>query len=144
MGDVELADAEVLNPATTPYQQGAKPLQIVHVDLQTNEVKVNKPNLERIAQNLRDAGAEKISVVSVMGAYRTGKSFLLDLFLRYLEYEQASSTRASTSSASSASESASYQMQKCLDVWNKATCHAKSESCKNLCCTITKSCPLLT
>ncbi len=29
-------------------------------------------------------------------------------------------------------------------VWKDATCHAKSEACKNLCCMITKSRPVLT
>jgi len=65
-----------------------QPLQIISVDLESNEVKVNKESLVEIQKNLKDAKVEKISVVSVMGAYRTGKSFLLDLFLRYLEYEQ--------------------------------------------------------
>lgn len=68
-------------------KMAGKPLQVISVDLESNEVKVNRENLLQIQQNLRDANVEKISVVSVMGAYRTGKSFLLDLFLRYLEYE---------------------------------------------------------
>lgn len=65
-----------------------QPVQIISVDLDSNEVKANRANLELIQANLRDAGVEKVSVVSVMGAYRTGKSFLLDLFLRYLESEE--------------------------------------------------------
>merc|ERR1719359_2445530 len=32
-------------------------------------------------------GVSKIAIVSVMGAFRTGKSFLLDLMLRFLRYE---------------------------------------------------------
>lgn len=40
-----------------------------------------------MADRIRDTGADRIAVVSVMGAYRTGKSFLLDLFLRYLRHK---------------------------------------------------------
>ena len=46
--------------------------------------------LERIASNVHASGVEHIAIVSVMGAYRTGKSFLLDLFLRYLRHQERS------------------------------------------------------
>ena len=57
------------------------------IDSVTNQVSVNTEALERIARNVKAIGVENIAIVSVMGAYRTGKSFLLDLFLRYLRYE---------------------------------------------------------
>ncbi len=44
-----------------------------------------------IADNVTRAGADRIAIVSVMGAYRTGKSFLLDLFLRHLRYKETAS-----------------------------------------------------
>lgn len=61
-----------------------QPLQVVTVDLQTNEVTLVAESIKTLQENLKKANVEKISVVSVMGAYRTGKSFLLDLFIRYL------------------------------------------------------------
>lgn len=43
--------------------------------------------LGRLEKRLRELGATSVAVVSVMGAFRTGKSFLLDLFLRFLRWE---------------------------------------------------------
>ena len=60
--------------------------QVVTVDSNTNEIRVNKALLERIAANIDATGVEEVAIVSIMGAYRTGKSFLFDLFLRYLRY----------------------------------------------------------
>lgn len=49
-------------------------------------MEVNAESLKTIAANIYATGVNKIAIVSVMGAYRTGKSFLLDLFLRYLRF----------------------------------------------------------
>ena len=57
---------------------------MVTIDPVTNKVEVNSELLKSIALNVKKTGTERIAIVSVMGAYRTGKSFLLDLFLRYL------------------------------------------------------------
>ena len=32
--------------------------------------------------------ADKVAIVSVVGAFRTGKSFLLDFMVRYLNYSE--------------------------------------------------------
>jgi len=58
----------------------------------TNKIVVNEESLKIIAGNIKESGVEDIAIVSVMGAYRTGKSFLLDLFLRYLRHQETVST----------------------------------------------------
>lgn len=63
-----------------------RPLQIVK--LKKTCVRVDDNVLEHISKRLKEVGAQKVAVVSVMGAFRTGKSFLLNLFLRYLRYEE--------------------------------------------------------
>eukprot|EP00397_Hematodinium_sp_SG-2012_P008849 GEMP01008918.1.p1 GENE.GEMP01008918.1~~GEMP01008918.1.p1 ORF type:complete len:618 (+),score=105.59 GEMP01008918.1:140-1993(+) len=67
-----------------PEVSNGEPLQVVTVDLKTNEVTLVEESINKLQENLKRANVEKISVVSVMGAYRTGKSFILDLFIRYL------------------------------------------------------------
>jgi len=61
------------------------PLQIVQIDLEKNQVVLNEENLQRLESSLQKSGVSKMAVVGVMGAFRTGKSFLLDLMLRYLK-----------------------------------------------------------
>lgn len=73
------------DPATTP---GGCPLQLVCLDMDAGKVIINEDALGRLEKNLRLKGAKKVAVISVMGAFRTGKSFLLDLFLRFLRYEE--------------------------------------------------------
>lgn len=51
--------------------------------------------MDEIAESLKSLGDVKIAIVSIMGAYRTGKSFLLDLFLRYLRDKESKSTVSS-------------------------------------------------
>merc|ERR1711959_210525 len=41
-------------------------------------------NLNIVLEELAATGIDKIAIVSVVGAFRAGKSFLLDVFLRYL------------------------------------------------------------
>jgi len=63
-------------------------LQLVQLNMKEKKVEVNEEALGHLEKRLKKHGAQKMAVVSVMGAFRTGKSFLLDLFLRYLRHEQ--------------------------------------------------------
>lgn len=59
----------------------ASALQIVSIS-DGNSLDLNNDNLTSILSKIPDT--HKVSVVSVVGAFRTGKSFLLNFFLRYL------------------------------------------------------------
>eukprot|EP00928_Gymnodinium_smaydae_P081572 TRINITY_DN65066_c0_g1_i1.p1 TRINITY_DN65066_c0_g1~~TRINITY_DN65066_c0_g1_i1.p1 ORF type:complete len:608 (-),score=183.05 TRINITY_DN65066_c0_g1_i1:81-1904(-) len=65
-----------------------EPLQLIQLDVDAGKVQVNEDALGRLEKRLRQCGTKQVAVVSVMGAFRTGKSFLLDLFLRFLRYEE--------------------------------------------------------
>lgn len=65
-----------------------KPLKILELKKDSSEVEILTENLERIGEILRATGASLVSIVAVMGTYRTGKSFLLDLMMRYLKSKQ--------------------------------------------------------
>lgn len=54
-------------------------------------MEVDEESLSLLQARLRPLGTVPIALVSVMGAFRTGKSFLLDLFLRYLRHEKSNS-----------------------------------------------------
>lgn len=68
------------------YNGSAMPLQIVRLDMKTNTVEVCHENLATIGKKLRATGADAVSIISIMGKYRSGKSFLLDMIMRYLSY----------------------------------------------------------
>eukprot|EP00929_Paragymnodinium_shiwhaense_P123274 TRINITY_DN9692_c0_g1_i2.p1 TRINITY_DN9692_c0_g1~~TRINITY_DN9692_c0_g1_i2.p1 ORF type:complete len:796 (-),score=224.19 TRINITY_DN9692_c0_g1_i2:151-2538(-) len=82
-----------------PAPPSAKPLQIVKIDLETNRVVLGDEELAQLEESLRRTGCEKVAVVGVMGAFRTGKSFLLDLMLRYLSHAPTSSEDVASSSS---------------------------------------------
>jgi len=67
-----------------------RPLQIVKLNMEERKVEVNEDALAHLEARLRTVGTQKVAIVSVMGAFRTGKSFLLDLFLRFLRYDDSS------------------------------------------------------
>lgn len=60
-------------------------LQILAVDADTNKLRVVDKNLKELHSRLEATGANALSVVSLAGSYRSGKSFLLTLMARYLE-----------------------------------------------------------
>lgn len=64
---------------------GARPVPVV-VATETHSFELDEKALEEILldESVRD---KKVAVVSVAGAFRKGKSFLLDFFLRYLDRE---------------------------------------------------------
>ena len=64
---------------------GARPVPVV-VATQNHSFELDEKALEDILldESVRD---KKVAVVSVAGAFRKGKSFLLDFFLRYLNRE---------------------------------------------------------
>lgn len=61
------------------------PLRILEIKDGSSEVVIVKESLEIISKRLQESGATLVSIVSVMGTYRTGKSFILDLLARYLK-----------------------------------------------------------
>lgn len=65
-------------------EEAPRPLQIVKLDIKHNRVEVDQDALKVIGTALRQSQADAVSIVAIMGTYRTGKSFLLDLLMRYL------------------------------------------------------------
>lgn len=65
-------------------------MQLVKLNMKEKMVEVNEEAISVLQKNLQAVSAhtERVAIVSVMGAFRTGKSFVLDLFLRKLRYEQ--------------------------------------------------------
>jgi len=63
---------------------GAKPLQVMLVDSEADTVSIQEDNLKVISDILQKTGADAVSIVAIMGPWRSGKSFLLTLLMRYL------------------------------------------------------------
>jgi len=81
---------EILPPSndTSEIEKAMKgqPLQIIEISDEDHSFKLNEEALNKILSNdkVKDL---PVCVVSVAGAFRRGKSFLLDFFLRYLSRE---------------------------------------------------------
>jgi len=70
-----------------------KPVQVVRVeetgeDKKGRKIAIDEEALALVVKNIEATGVKKLYMVSVVGAMRTGKSFLLDLFLRYLTEDE--------------------------------------------------------
>mmetsp|Transcript_97680 Transcript_97680/g.119641 ORF Transcript_97680/g.119641 Transcript_97680/m.119641 type:complete len:606 (-) Transcript_97680:134-1951(-) len=70
------------------------PLKILELKPESSEVEILTENLQEICARLDACGASLVSVIAVMGTYRTGKSFLLDLLARYLKVKAAETAKA--------------------------------------------------
>ena len=64
---------------------GARPVQIVATDEEEHSFSLNEDLLEEVLISDERVRDKKVVVISVAGAFRKGKSFLLDFFLRYLD-----------------------------------------------------------
>lgn len=64
---------------------GVRPVQIVATDEEEHVFTLNEDALEEILLSDSRIRDKKVVVISVAGAFRKGKSFLLDFFLRYLD-----------------------------------------------------------
>lgn len=64
---------------------GARPVQIVSTDEDEHSFTLNEDLLEEVLISDERVRDKKVVVISVAGAFRKGKSFLLDFFLRYLD-----------------------------------------------------------
>ena len=64
---------------------GARPVQIVATDEEEHSFTLNEDLLEEVLISDERVRDKKVVVISVAGAFRKGKSFLLDFFLRYLD-----------------------------------------------------------
>ncbi|KAH7940075.1 hypothetical protein HPB52_020959 [Rhipicephalus sanguineus] len=69
-------------PAEATSSNMGKPVQIVSIG-EDNALQLNRKELEKIllAPNVKD---KPVAVVSIFGAFRMGKSFLMNFLLRYL------------------------------------------------------------
>ena len=73
--------------ASALVPEGGAPVQIVQVV--GNKLQLDEAAM--LAVMARAPADMKVAVVSVVGAFRTGKSFLLDLLLRYLQHDERTS-----------------------------------------------------
>lgn len=64
---------------------GARPVQIVASNEEEHSFSLNEELLEEVLISDERFRDKKVVVLSVAGAFRKGKSFLLDFFLRYLD-----------------------------------------------------------
>lgn len=64
-------------------EQTDHPVQILTYDKQSKKFQLLSEELQKILE-ANDVGDHNIAVISIAGAFRKGKSFMLSFFLRYL------------------------------------------------------------
>lgn len=74
--------AEAVGSSTQPTA-----LQIIELDTGSGSVHVVKENLEIVSDHLRAADCDAVCMFSIVGGYRTGKSFILNLMMRFLKWK---------------------------------------------------------
>ncbi|XP_065833536.1 atlastin-2-like isoform X2 [Oscarella lobularis] len=95
-GEQGASSATVINAVLKPHddedddyvhvllnEAEGSPWDIVEINEQTQQLILKEENLKRIMKTVGDA---KVAVISIAGAFRRGKSFLLNVFLCYLRY----------------------------------------------------------
>ncbi|RXN24778.1 atlastin-2-like isoform X1 [Labeo rohita] len=89
-GVAPCAVAEDLEQEEDPVPEGARPIQIVITNENDHKFELDAAALEKILmqEHVRDLN---VVVVSVAGAFRKGKSFLLDFMLRYMHNQSSAS-----------------------------------------------------
>ncbi|KAK7139834.1 hypothetical protein R3I94_012467 [Phoxinus phoxinus] len=89
-GVAPCAVAEELEPEEDPVPEGARPIQIVIANEDDHKFELDAVALEKILmqEHIKDLN---VVVVSVAGAFRKGKSFLLDFMLRYMHNQSSES-----------------------------------------------------
>lgn len=82
-GVAPCAVAEEVEPEEDSVPEGARPIQIVIANEDDHKFELDAVALEKILmqEHIKDLN---VVVVSVAGAFRKGKSFLLDFMLRYM------------------------------------------------------------
>lgn len=86
-------------------------MQIVKLNMEEKTAEVDEDALSCLVGRLQAVGpVAPVAVVSVMGAFRTGKSFLLDLFLRFLRHEERCGSTQGEGSAPPRAEGTAFPM----------------------------------
>lgn len=82
-----------------PPMAPLKILELVQGGESDSKCQIILENVETIEKKLKESGALLVSIVAVMGPWRTGKSFLLDFLLRRLRHQEKCATEAEARAA---------------------------------------------
>lgn len=71
----------------TDLSVNGESLQIIRFSSQTHEMELLEENLEKIMCH-PDVKENPVQIISIAGAFRKGKSFIMGFFLKYLVAQQ--------------------------------------------------------